>query len=153
MPMNTGRKATQPFNMQGKGFSMSVPLPQFRGSSMENAGEGFSLIAPLSQFSDGQNAVVPLPNTADMQSVPPVPNYPPQNMPPSPADPSILARIRDRMQATRARMGRGALAVRNNFADPFARYPQLTAGIPGSTKDTEQLEARDYLTQNRPRYV
>jgi hypothetical protein len=62
------------------------------------------------------------------------------------------------MRQTRAnlsngRIAKGVRAVRDNWVDPFSKYPQMAAGIPGSSKEFEQLQTQDFMPQARARYV
>lgn len=157
-----GLRSTQKSQWPGrmpavKGFEFSAPMPGFRGNTA--ASGGFEDSMPLQpvplQSADGENAVVllPTPGVSPKASTPPVPNFPPKVNPPSPADPMLLGKVRDRMRQTRANLRGGMKALWDNYQDPFARYPQLAAAIPGSSKEVEQLQAQDFMPQARPRYV
>lgn len=74
---------------------------------------------------------------------------------PAPASDRVgmLQRIRDRMKATRGNIGLGMGILYNNSRDPFARYSQLQASVPGTQPaDSEQYQPRQYADPTRPRY-
>lgn len=65
----------------------------------------------------------------------------------------MLQRIRDRMKTTRGNMSRGMGYLYQNSRDPFQRYPQLQAGVPGTPQmESEQYQPRQYADVARPRY-